>query len=104
MNNNLTVKLIADTNDIPVMFGVVEMTTGSSAALTYCVLQVKRVGWDTLANYDKWVSTKSYDINSGTTTLVGRDPEGVQGTLGVLIVATLSAIEQYATQTPSTDQ
>ena len=54
MNTNLTVRLIADTNYIPVMYRLVEMTPGSSAALTYCVLQVARVGWDTENNYNNW--------------------------------------------------
>jgi len=105
MNTSLTVRLKSDTNYIPVKYRVVEMTVGSSDTTTFCALSVVRVGWDTSDNYDKWVSTRSYDTNAGTTTLVGRDPEGMQGTLGNLSVATLDTITEYsAVQTPSVDQ
>lgn len=101
MDTNLTVKLSADTNYIPVMYRVVEMTTGSGAATTYCVLVVARVGWDTEAHYNDWKATSVYaDSNMH---LVGRNTTGIQGILGTLSVAALSAIEIYKPQTPSTD-
>jgi hypothetical protein len=102
MNTNLTVKLSADGNDIPVMYRVIEMTPQATAAGTYCVLQVVRVGWNTFANYDNWKATTGYA--DGAMYITGRDWTGMQGTLGALSVAALSAIELYATQTPSFDQ
>ena len=104
MNTSLTVRLTGDTNFIPVMYRVAEMAVGSTAAATYCVLSVARVGWDTEVNYSKWISTRSYDINSDTTTLIGRNPEGMIGMLGVLSVVALDGVVVYATQTPSMDQ
>ena len=101
MNTNLTVKLSADTNYIPVMYRIVEMTSASTAATTYCVLQVARVGWDTEAHYNNWKATSVYA--DGNMHLVGRDPTGMQGTLGTLSVVALSTIEIYKPQTPSTD-
>ena len=102
MNTKLTVKLDADTNDIPVKYGVVEITVGSTAAATYCVLQTIRVGWDTFANYDNWKAHKN--IVGDYANLSGRDVTGIQGTLGELTVAALDAISVYDTQTPSFDQ
>jgi hypothetical protein len=104
MNTSLTVKLSADTNDIPIMYRVVEMTPASSAGGTYCVLQVVRVGWDTFANYNNWKATSTYDTVTERMYLTGRNPTGMQGTLGALSVQALTAIESYAPQTPSMDQ
>jgi len=103
MNSNLTVRLSADGNDIPVMYNVVEMTTGASAALTYCVLVVIRVGWNTFANYDNWKATSSWDPGTERMYLTGRDWTGMQGTLGAFSVAALSTLEIYRPGTPSTD-
>ena len=103
MNTNLTVRLIADTNYIPVMYRLVEMTPGSSAALTYCVLQVARVGWDTENNYNNWKATSVWDSGTEMMYLTGRNATGMQGTLGALSVVALSAITNYKDLTPSTD-
>lgn len=103
MNSNLTVRLIADTNDIPVMYKVVEMTTGLAAASTYCVLVVARVGWDTFAHYDDWKATSSWDEGTERMYLTGRNPTGMQGTLGALSVVALSLMQNYKDLTPSTD-
>lgn len=103
MNTKLTVRLIADSNFIPVKYGVVEMNVGADTANTFCVLQVIRVGWNTETNYNNWKSTKTYDTASGTTTLVGRNPTGMQGTLGALSVVALNLITEYDAKTPSTD-
>lgn len=104
MNTNLTVRLSADANDIPVKYRVVEMTTGGATATTYCVLMVVRVGWNTFANYDLWKATKYYDTDSGITHLNGRDPAGMQGVLGTLSVVALSTVVSYGTPAPDSDQ
>ena len=83
------------------MYRLVEMTTSSGAATTYCVLVVARVGWDTKAHYDDWKATSVYA--DGNMHLVGRNTTGMQGVLGTLSVAALSTIEIYKPQTPSTD-
>lgn len=103
MNTNLTVRLTADTNYIPVMYRVVEMTVGASAALTYCVLQVVRVGWDTENNFNNWKATATWSEQNERMYLVGRNPTGMQGTLGTLSVAALSTTQNYKVLTPSTD-
>jgi len=89
MNTNLTVKLSSDTNYIPVRYRVVEVTVGSSAAATYCVLVTEKVGWDTEVHYEAW--TKS------------RNTEGMIGTLGAFSVEALSDLIVYNVRTPSTD-
>lgn len=104
MNTNLTVRISSDSNFIPVKYRIVEMTTGASAAATYCVLLVTRVGWDTSNNYDLWKATKYYDTGSGVTHLNGRDPAGIQGVLGTLSVVALSTIVNYGTPAPDSDQ
>lgn len=99
MNTKLTVKKTADTNYIPVKYGVIEIEVNSTAATTYCVLQCIRIGWDTQAHYEAWVST----WDGATKVLHGREVEGIQGALGVLEITTLDAIEIYDAQTPSRD-
>jgi hypothetical protein len=118
MNTSLTVRLIADANDIPVMYRVIEMTPGATAATTYCVLQVVRVGWDTFVHHDDWKAHKVYaplpsppdnpltpiqPVQGDYQNLAGRIAVGIQGVLGTLSIAALNAITQYATQTPSRD-
>ncbi len=108
MNTKLIVKKTTapdNTYYIQPKYAVVDMTIGSTAGATYCTLQTIRVGWDTLINYDKWVSTKNYDINSGTTTLVGRDITGMQGVMGALSIETMDNLITYSTEfiTPSFD-
>lgn len=104
MNTALTVKLTGDSNDIPVMYRVIEMSVGTDAASTHCVLQVVRVGWDTFANYNNWKSGRYYDEDTEMTHATGRQVTGMQGTMGDLSVVALSAIEPYKRQTPSMDQ
>lgn len=87
MNTKLTVKKVSDTNFVPVMYGLIEMTPASTAAATYCVISTIRVGWDTEVNFENW----KYD----------RKVEGMQGKLGELEVVALTAIEQYRDGTPS---
>lgn len=104
MNTALTVKLTGDSNYIPVMYRVIEMTVGTDAASTYCALQVVRVGWDTEVNYNNWKSGRYYDESTGMTHATGRETTGMQGAMGDLSVAALSTIEPYKRQTPSMDQ
>lgn len=108
MNTKLIVKKTTapdNTYYIQPKYSVVAMTIGSTAATTYCTLQTIRVGFDTEANYNKWKSTKVYDAASGTTTLLGRDPVGIVGTLGQLSVDTLDHLIAYNLEllTPSSD-
>ena len=104
MNSALIVKLNADSNYVPVKYRIVEMTVGSTAGATYCVLEVVGVGFDTEGNYDLWKSGRYYDTASGVTHATGRDPVGIQGTLGALSVATLDALSIYSPRTPSLDR
>jgi hypothetical protein len=104
MNTKLTVKKVADSGYIPVKYGVVEITVGANAAATYLLLETIGVGWDTEIHYLAWKSTKTYDSGSGTTTLVGRNVTGIQGTLGALEIVALSAVISYTVQTPSVDR
>jgi hypothetical protein len=104
MNTKLTVRKTGDANYIPVKYGVVEITVGANAAATYLLLETIGVGWDTESNYLAWKSTKSYDSGSGTTTLVGRNVTGIQGTLGALEAVALSAVVSYSARTPSVDR
>jgi len=62
MNTKLIVKKTTapdNTYFIQPKYAVVDMTIGSTAALTNCTLQTIRVGWDTSGNYDLWKSTRS---------------------------------------------
>ena len=60
MNTSLTVRKTADTGYIPVMYRCIEITPGSAANATYCILMTVRTGWDTLAHYQAWQSHKNY--------------------------------------------
>lgn len=86
-------------------YAIVDMTIGATAGATYCTLQTIRVGWDTEAHYNDWKSTRSYETSSGTTTLIGRNVTGMQGTLGILGVETLNNLATYNLEllVPSTD-
>lgn len=106
MNTKLIVKKTTapdNTYFIQPKYAVVDMTVDSTAGTTLCTLQTTRVGWDTSGNYDLWKSTKSYDAASGTTTLLGRDPVGIQGTLGAIEIETLDNLISYSAVDPSTD-
>jgi hypothetical protein len=100
MNTKLIVKKSADTNYIKVKYSVVEMTVGSNAANTLCVIMTIFPGFDTELNYNKWKSTWNGDYN----TLTGRDITGMTGTMGALEVVTLDTIVNYNALTPSRDQ
>ena len=106
MNTKLIVKKTTapdNTYFIRPKYAIVDMTVGATAGATLCTLQTIRVGWDTSGNYDLWKSTKLYDANTGTTTLIGRDPVGIQGTLGELGIETLDNLISYSAVDPSTD-
>lgn len=108
MNTKLIVKKTTapdNTYFIQPKYSVVSMTVGATAAATECILQTIRVGFDTQNNYDLWKSTRQYDPASGTTTLVGRDSVGIQGTLGELSHETLDNLVTYSLEylVPSTD-
>lgn len=106
MNTKLIVKKTTapdNTYFIRPKYAVVDMVVGATPAATNCTLQTIRVGWDTTGNYDLWKSTKTYDAASGTTTLVGRDPAGIQGTLGAIQIETLDNLISYSAVDPSTD-
>jgi len=100
MNTKLTVKKSGDTNFVPVKYAVIEMAIGADAANTNVVIQVMKPGFDTEANYNKWKSTWHGDESS----LVGRDPIGIVGTIGALEVVALNTLVAYTVATPSMDQ
>lgn len=99
MNTNLTVKKSSDSNYIPVKYKAVEMTVGANAATTYVLIQTVAIGWDTEEHFNGWKSVR--DDSKG---LVGRNPTGIQGTLGALEVVALSTLVSYEVQTPSSDK
>jgi hypothetical protein len=101
MNTSLTVKLNADTNFIPVMYRVVETTVGATLAATFLVLEVVRVGWDTVGHYNDWKAKSGYA--DGNMYLTGRKTVGIIGTLGTLTVAAADTVSIYKVQTPSMD-
>jgi hypothetical protein len=108
MNTKLIVKKNTapdNTYFIRPKYAVVDMTIGSTAGATHCTLQTIRVGWDTENNYNNWKSTRSYDAAAGTTTLLGRNVTGMQGTLGALSIDTLNNLVTYNLEllVPSTD-
>lgn len=100
MNTNLTVKKSGDSNYIPVRYRVVEMTVGSTAAATYCVICCDRVGWDTADHYNAWKATVS---DSEMNFVYGRVTTGMQGSLGAFEVIGLDGLVQYNAQTPNKD-
>ena len=125
MNTTLTVRKTGDTNQIPVMYRVVESQPAATAATTYCVLECIRVGWDTVAHYNLWKSHKNYyasptqslsynplgSVNppqGDYTRLMGHEdysntpPLGQQGTLGSLEIQALNAIVAYELQGSTT--
>ena len=100
MNTKLCVRKTSDSNFIPIKYGVVEMTVGVDADNTNVVIQIIKPGWNTEINYNKWKST----WNGDESVLVGRNPAGIQGTIGALEVVALSALVAYEYQTPSMDR
>jgi len=108
MNTKLIVKKTTapdNTYFIRPKYSIVDMVIGSTAGATYCTLQTIRVGWDTEAHYNNWKSTRYYEASSGTTLLVGRNPTGMQGTLGELSIEILDNLVTYDLEllVPSTD-
>jgi hypothetical protein len=104
MNTSLTVKKSTDSNFIPVKYRIIEVTVGANAAGTYCLLETVAVGWDTEAHFNNWKGVKTYDAASGTTTIIGRDATGIQGTIGDLEVIALTTLVAFTAATPSTDR
>jgi hypothetical protein len=103
MKSTLTVRLAADTNYIPVRYRIIEMNIANPPAATYCLLEVVRVGWDTVGHYNDWKSNKYYDTASGVTHLTGRSTVGMQGTLGAFSIAVLTDLRNYTTYDPLKD-
>jgi hypothetical protein len=102
MNNILIVRKTGDLNYIPVKYRVVEMTVGSTAGATYCVLQCIDRGWDTEAHWNDWKAGKSPSGDYSNPT--GRKSVGAQGTIGALEVETLDNLAAYKPYTPSHDR
>ena len=99
MNTKITVRKSDDSNYIKVKYAIIEMAVGADAANTNCVIQCIGVGWDTEEHYNGWKST----WDGANSVLSGRDPTGIQGTLGALEVVALSALTNYTDLTPSRD-
>ena len=87
MNNNIYVKLISDTNFIPIKYLLLEANVSSSATETNCLLVCVENGFDTEENHERWVKY--------------RDTKGIVGVVGSFLITTLNNIIIYTPHTPS---
>lgn len=110
MNTTETVMLTSDMNYIPVKYRIVEMVPASTAATTYCTIQVVDYGWDTADHYRNFIGHAIISQNPPPTApnasvnyypggyiygFGGGTTAGIQGTLGDLSVEPLSSLVEY---------
>jgi hypothetical protein len=110
MNTTEDVMLLSDTNYIPVRYRIVDITEASTAATTYCTIQVVAYGWDTPLDYRNslqkaitWqnpaptapAASVNYYPGGIVGNLGGGSMAGAQGTLGALSVVELAQIQEY---------
>ena len=109
MNNRLIVKIANSTDDIPIKYGIIEITMGNAATTTYVVMQTIDVGWDTFANFENWKASKDTSVPDALQHATGRDWTGMQGTIGEITTRALDEgggdiLVAYRSATPSRDR